>query len=863
MNHNHKLIALAMVALFLTSYTFAQDSPKWNQAGTWAHVAGSYTELPGKQKINPTQNTTTKKYHTENGNFLVAGNIRVLPNTITQSEENMVNMGGNQNQFMAEWNSYATTGTFYGTGFAVTTNGGSAWTGSSTNMNPSNNDGDPAPWIWPTGSTWAGWLGTAVISGTAGGILSFYSSNLGTSWSTPVTIENSGSEDKELACVDDVSGSPFLGRSYCYWTDFAATGYPIHGAYSSNGGTSWSTPIAVSPAPAGSNFTQGTDCCVGPGGVVYVVWAYNISNGQNSTEVGLGFAKSTNGGVSYVSATNTAVATNGIRTQSLYNGIRSNGFPRISVDKSGGSRNGWIYACMSEKSGGSGPARDVADVCLMRSTDGGTTWTHTIVNQDASGNYNYVEGVTCDNSGNVAVSYYDTRGLSVPLTQFYMSYSANGGSSWTDVLVSDHTFTPTPISGLATGYQGDYSGITWSNGKFWPAWCDNSAGVYQVWTVGVPPPVTYTHDYASIQFLHFPQGNQLINVAENIVGEIQNQGTSNETNVPIAFVVNGTVTNTTNKSENAAQIDSVSNTWTPPTAGPYTLKYICQLSTDQNRSNDTITGSVTVVSSLPPLCEQFEEGTFPPSGWAIAGAGAAYWLYGAYSGYGVGAHSAEYNMWTAPAGDDATLTSLTFAPLSNTGQVIFDIAYSPYPASPPYSQDSLVVLYSTNGGGSYVSLARLGPTQMQTTAASNSEFVPSASTWAHLTYSLPTGTNKLQFLGRSQYGDDVYIDSICVSTLVGIRQINSSVPDAYSLSQNYPNPFNPTTNIEFGLPKSGQVKLVVFDILGREVKTIVNEYREAGSYKVDFDASNLASGVYFYRIDAANFTQVKKMLLIK
>jgi len=841
---------------------YAQDSPKWSQLTTWAHVAGSYTELPGKQKINPAQNTTTKKYHTENGNFLVAGNIRVLPNTITQSEENMVNMGGNQNQFMTEWNSYATTGTFYGTGFAVTTNGGSVWTGSSTNMNSGNNDGDPAPWIWPTGTTWAGWLGTAVISGTAGGILSFYSSNLGTSWSSPVTIENSGSEDKELSCVDDVTGSAFLGRTYCYWTDFAATGYPIHGAYSTNGATSWSTPIAVSPAPAGSNFTQGTDCCVGPGGVVYVVWAYNLNNGQNSTEIGLGFAKSTNGGVSYVNATNTAVNTNGIRTQSLYNSIRANGFPRIAVDKSGGARNGWIYACMSEKT--VAPARDVADVCLMRSTDGGTTWTHTLINQDASGNYNYMEGVTCDNNGNVAVGYYDTRGLTVPITQFYMSYSANGGASWTDVLVSDHTFTPAPISGLAGGYQGDYTGITWSNGKFWPAWCDNSAGVYQVWTVGVPPPVTYTHDYAAIQFLHFPQGSVLINVAQNIVGEIQNVGTSNETNVPIAFVINGTVTNTTNKSLNAAQVDSVSNTWTPTTAGTYTLKYICQLSTDQNRTNDTITGSVVVVSSLPALCEQFPtSGSWPPTGWTITGAGAASWLHAAVSGYGVGSGSAEYNSWaTFNAG---SINSLLFSPITaSSGWFIMDIAYAPYPASPPYWQDSLVILYSTNGGGTWVSLARLGPLQMQTAPASGSEFTPTASQWAHLSYSIPTGTNSLQFLAEGADGNDLYIDSICVTNApLGIRQLSSNIPNVYSLSQNYPNPFNPTTNIEFGLPKSGQVKLVVFDILGREVKTIVNEFREAGSYKVDFDASNLASGVYFYRIEASNFTEVKKMLLIK
>ncbi|KXK52302.1 MAG: fibronectin type III domain-containing protein [Chlorobi bacterium OLB5] len=99
--------------------------------------------------------------------------------------------------------------------------------------------------------------------------------------------------------------------------------------------------------------------------------------------------------------------------------------------------------------------------------------------------------------------------------------------------------------------------------------------------------------------------------------------------------------------------------------------------------------------------------------------------------------------------------------------------------------------------------------------------------------------------------------------LVGITQNNNQIPNLYSLSQNYPNPFNPVTNIKFALPNTGLVKLVVFDILGREVSTLVNEVRTAGNYTVDFDASSLSSGVYFYRIESGNFTDTKKMLLVK
>jgi len=98
---------------------------------------------------------------------------------------------------------------------------------------------------------------------------------------------------------------------------------------------------------------------------------------------------------------------------------------------------------------------------------------------------------------------------------------------------------------------------------------------------------------------------------------------------------------------------------------------------------------------------------------------------------------------------------------------------------------------------------------------------------------------------------------------VGISNNGSEVPAQYSLEQNYPNPFNPTTNIKFGLPKSGNVKLAVYDVLGNEVSVIVNEFMQAGNYTADFDASKLSSGIYFYKLTSESFTETKKMILVK
>jgi hypothetical protein len=97
----------------------------------------------------------------------------------------------------------------------------------------------------------------------------------------------------------------------------------------------------------------------------------------------------------------------------------------------------------------------------------------------------------------------------------------------------------------------------------------------------------------------------------------------------------------------------------------------------------------------------------------------------------------------------------------------------------------------------------------------------------------------------------------------GIETENSDIPIDYELSQNYPNPFNPSTIINYQLPKSGYVSLIVFDVLGNEVAKLVEENKQSGKYEVTFDAPNLPSGVYFYTLSTGEFVSTKKMLLIK
>jgi hypothetical protein len=123
-------------------------------------------------------------------------------------------------------------------------------------------------------------------------------------------------------------------------------------------------------------------------------------------------------------------------------------------------------------------------------------------------------------------------------------------------------------------------------------------------------------------------------------------------------------------------------------------------------------------------------------------------------------------------------------------------------------------------------------------------------------------------------GSNMDIYTAIIDLLVGVKPpVTENIPDKYQLSQNYPNPFNPVTKIRFEIPStlsfphapSGNpyISLKVYDVTGREIQTLVNETLQPGTYEVTFDGSNFASGVYFYKLTAGNFSEVKKMMLNK
>ncbi len=177
-------------------------------------------------------------------------------------------------------------------------------------------------------------------------------------------------------------------------------------------------------------------------------------------------------------------------------------------------------------------------------------------------------------------------------------------------------------------------------------------------------------------------------------------------------------------------------------------------------------------------------------------------------------------------------------------------AYSRFAAARVRHMDNSVepgVFLTTNNGTNWIA---------------QNEGLPGGPLVSAITGNFPGGNNFNVYLGMFQNTSDgakIYKRTYPI----GIKQISSEVPNSFSLSQNYPNPFNPMTKIKFNISKASNVNITVFDVLGRHITTLVNEKLNAGTYETDWNANSMAGGVYFYRLETEDFSETKKMMLIK
>ena len=921
-----KSLAIFFLLLFFSN-VFSQD--KWNLTPqeTVKPPLGKYERLPIVPWENPNKNPSV--YQTPLGVLTVAANFRVLPNSNQQDE---VILTSNPSFPMLLFGSANTTaGSNFSQGVYVSTNGGLNWFGSDIMQNCPVGASDPAPAIDKNGVFLFTTLNTNISNNQ---MIGLYSTNYGVNWSSPFTIPGGTPSDKNLIGTDDIPTSPYYGRTYTAWTIWSGS-FPIGVSYTTNGGVFWSTAQAINNP---STTSQGADVVVGLGGVVYVCWSK-----QSSISTGVGLAKSTNGGVSWT-ANETIFTSNGIRDNLNFNGwnVRVNDFPRMSIDKSGGSRNGWIYIVDAQKN--LSPAGSDADIILHKSTDGGTTWSSGVrVNQDAlnNGKVQFFPSICIDPYGGVNVLYYDNRNYPsyADSCETYMSRSIDGGVTFTDIKVSDHRWKPAAEPGI-TYYMGDYIGITYANGKVWPFWFDNKTGTMQAWTAPITlgPSISHTPLGTTEQVT----GTIPVNCTINPSGSGINPSTAQ-----LKYAKNSTSWTTVNLTNTS------STNWTAniTLSGAGTYNYYLTATDSLSRTVTSPAGApgsyysfVASSDTAKPVITHTALGNQPKQSWPVTVTATVTDNIGVDSAWvrwykNTTANYKRFKLTNTSGSTYASLFNSVNADVVPGDTIYYRIIAQD--ASAGHNRDSSVLYkfaitsvvsnnvcrtvwvpirdnatnYDSFQVGTHSSIVKVNFTMAQlihtydgdvtfairapngtevTLSANNgssgdnytntifndSATTPIASGTAPFTGTFNPTSPLSVFNGLDTYGwwrfkvsdnatgDTGHVGQYCVQIyaggiISGTNAVGTIIPDTYTLTQNYPNPFNPVTKINFDIPKQGLVSLRIYDVLGREVRTLVNEFKAPGSYSVDFNGADLSSGVYFYRLESNGFTDIKKMLLIK
>jgi hypothetical protein len=227
------------------------------------------------------------------------------------------------------------------------------------------------------------------------------------------------------------------------------------------------------------------------------------------------------------------------------------------------------------------------------------------------------------------------------------------------------------------------------------------------------------------------------------------------------------------------------------------------------------------------------------------------------------AHSGSW----AAEGDVVTYSIFTMAPslFSGTASEGFPINFRPaslrgYYKFTSVTDDFLQVQIHFRKNSLYIG----GGAVNLTPAGSYTEFNVDA---AYITEEVPDtafiGIFIANLSGFSHVGSKLFIDDLSWSNTTDVTNSGNGIPNEFALIQNYPNPFNPSTTIQFQIPNTSFVNLKVYDILGNEVATLVNEEKPVGVYEAEFNAAELSSGLYFYTLQAGSFIETKKMILLR
>ncbi|MEO8446255.1 MAG: sialidase family protein, partial [bacterium] len=407
----------------------------------------------------------TKTISAQNPNFSIGQNFRIFPDTVVQVETKIATHPLNPSIMAC----CAVTDVYpggYTTGAYISTNAGINWTGTQAIKTQQNQIivtvGNPSIVIDKNGNFIICYIAANNKIGVS------YSSNSGQFW-TPISLPGVDTADKCISVTDDSPSSPYFGSSYIVYSERRG----VYFSATSNGGANWSVATRVSPPAYNSRI--GASIAVGVSGEIYVIWPY-----LPQTNDYIGFAKSTDGGLTW-NASDTSIPVDPLPFDFRVNLnlVKLNGLPVIDVDKSGSDRNGFLYIAASEKKASGNPALDNCDIVLHASSNNGASWDimHRVHQSDSLNlSYQLFPALSIDNYGGVNVTYIDTRNTAANDSfQVYLSHSENGGTTFQDLVISDHKFKlkQLPVEKKlfgVPGYIGTAIGSSISNNKIFSFW---------------------------------------------------------------------------------------------------------------------------------------------------------------------------------------------------------------------------------------------------------------------------------------------------------------------------------------------------------------------------------------------------------
>jgi len=691
--------------------------------------------------------------------------------------------------------------------------------------------------------------------GSTYGVVVTRSTNGGVNFSGAyvVTATTVGLSDKEWICADQTAG-PYSNYLYTGWRQFGSTGMRF--CRSTNGGVNWSSPITL-------NGDQGAYVCVGPNGLTQGGSVYMANTSGSNILV----ARSTDGGATMgPQVTATSFSGSGVSCsgrQTVKGCIRTNSFPKIAADGSYGTYRGNVYVVYEANPFGV----DVADIFLVRSTDYGQTWSTPIrVNDDATTADQWLPAISVDNTnGRIYISWMDSREDPTAnlQTRMYGAYSTDGGQTFTaNSPISTTLFNPDNMK-VSQGtnqayYIGDYLGVSAINKTSLTVWMDaraNSLGSY----IGYYPDYAMTTSASSV-FTGNNDSSFVTVSIPSVKGPFTDRVkfTAELDSIPSSGSISLGFVN--NKDSITAFPDSVR--LRIKTAGNVTQRLYKITVTGRGtngtpihkRTIDLLANSsyVTVGTNRPGITQFKINGvTFSTGQTQVFPNGSNVMVEAITPTTGPQVRYVFTN-WSNGGANPQTIN------ISNS--ISLTASYKPQ-----YKLTGITPYSTVVGSGIFYDSA--APMQF---AISSRRITQGGITyyfhaWNGVgvnAYSSPDSTGRDSVVTWALSGPTVE-NALWTDVPIGINNISSEVPKEFKLDQNYPNPFNPVTNIKFDVAKSGLVKIIVYDLLGKEVSVVLNRQLSPGRYIMDFNAENLSSGIYFYKLITDDFVSIKKMTLLK